>query len=197
MIGAELRRIGHVGEHLHHADQRADHAEGRRAIADGAIDLLAFVEMSQEIVAVAFEVVADEIHVVAVGHVAHALGQERVLDVLFFESDRPLLAGHFGETRDLVDQFARSPAAHGEDELHANRQAVHDRRQRKADQGRGGRAAENDDEGVLSRNILRSPPIMISATRTKPPNASPRPVEISMKHSNANQGATRSCPPET
>ncbi len=52
-------------------------------------------------------------------------------------------------------------------------------------------------KACVSRNILRSPPIRMSETSTKPPNASPRPVEISMKHSNANQGATRSCPAET
>ena len=50
-----------IGEHLHHADQRADHAESRRAIADRAIDLLAFVEMGEEVVAVALEIVADEL----------------------------------------------------------------------------------------------------------------------------------------
>ena len=125
-IGAELRRIGHIGEHLHHADQGADHAEGRRAIAEGAVDLLALVEMNQKIVAVAFEIVADKVDVVAVGDVAHPLGQKRILDVLFFEADRPLLARHLSEPRDLVDQVARSPTAHVEDELHAQRQAVHD-----------------------------------------------------------------------
>ena len=60
-VGAELGGIGHVGEHLHHADQRADHAEGRRAIADRAIDLLALVEMGEEVVAVALEIVANEV----------------------------------------------------------------------------------------------------------------------------------------
>ena len=40
------------------------------------------------------------------------------------------------------------PAPHGEGELHAHRQAVEDAGQRKADQGRRGGAAENDDEGV-------------------------------------------------
>ena len=53
--------------------------------------------MGEEIVAVAFEVVANEVGVVAVGDEAHALGQERILDLLLFEPDRALLAGDLGE----------------------------------------------------------------------------------------------------
>ena len=146
----ELGRIGHVGEHLHHADQRADHAEGRRAVADGAVDLLAFVEMGEEVVAVALEIVADEIGVVAVGDEADALGQERVVDLDLFQADRALLAGDFGEPGEFVDQFALGHAAHREGEFGAERQAVEDRGERKADQGGGERAAENDDERMLA-----------------------------------------------
>ena len=105
-VRTELGRIGHVGEHLHHADQRADHAEGRRAVADRAIDLLALVEMGEEVVAVALEIVANEVGVVAVGDEADALGEERILDLDLFQPDRALLAGDFGEAGDLVDQFA-------------------------------------------------------------------------------------------
>ena len=64
--------------------------------------------------------------VVAVGDEAHALGQERVLDFLFLKPDRALLAGDFGEPRDLVDQFACGPTPHGEGEFHAHRHAVED-----------------------------------------------------------------------
>ena len=103
---AELGRIGHVGEHLHHADQRADHAEGGRAVADRAIDFLALVEMAQEIVAVALEIVADEFGVIAVGDEANALGEKRIFDLDLLQPDRALLARDLGEAGDLVDQFA-------------------------------------------------------------------------------------------
>ena len=104
MNGTELGGIGHVGEHLHHADQGADHAESRRAIADRAIDFLALVEMGEKIVAVAFEIVADEIGVIAVGDEADALGEERILDLDLLQADRPLLARDLGKAGDLVDQ---------------------------------------------------------------------------------------------
>ncbi len=54
----ELRGVLHVGEHLHHADQRADHAPGRSGVADGPVDLLALVEAQEEVVAVALHRVA-------------------------------------------------------------------------------------------------------------------------------------------
>lgn len=124
---AELGRIGHVGEHLHHADQRADHAERRGAVADGAVDLAAFVEVHEEVVAVALEIVADEIEVVTVGDVADALGQERLVGLDLFEADRALLAGDFGDTGELVDEVVRRQAAHGESELGAEWKAVQER----------------------------------------------------------------------
>ena len=86
-----MEGIGHVGEHLHHADQRSDHAESRCAIADGAINLLALVEMGDEVVAVALEIVADEVRIIAVGDEADAFGQERILDRDLFQPDRPCL----------------------------------------------------------------------------------------------------------
>ncbi len=144
----ELRGIGHVGEHLHHADQRADHAEGRRAIADGAIDLLPFVKMGEKVVAVALEVVANKRAVVAVGNEADALGEKRIVDFDLLQADRALLACNFGKTGKLIDQIALAHPPHREGELHPERQAVEDRSKRKADQRCGEGAAENDDEGM-------------------------------------------------
>ena len=106
--------------------------------------------MGEEVVAVALEIVADEIGVVAVGDEADALGQERVFDLDLFQPDRPGLARDFGEAREFVDQFALGHAAHGEGEFRAERQAVHDRGERKADQRGGERPAENHDERMLA-----------------------------------------------
>src|SRR5260370_197201 len=108
-IGAELGGIGHVGEHLHHADERADHAEGGRAVAHRAVDLLALVEVGEKDVAVALEIVADEIDVIAVGDEADALGEEPILRLDLLEPDRALLAGDVGERRNLLDQGALGP----------------------------------------------------------------------------------------
>jgi hypothetical protein len=145
----EFRRVGHVGEHLHHADQGADHAERRRAVADGAVDLAALVEVHQEIVAVAFHIVADEFHVVAVRDVADALGEERLVGLDLFQADRSLLAGDFSDAGEFVDQIARRQPAHGKGEFGAERQAMQHHAQRKADHGRGDRPAENDDHGMF------------------------------------------------
>jgi len=93
-------------------------------IADRAIDLLAFVEMGEEVVAVALEIVTDEVGVIAVGDEADALGQERVLDLDLFQAHRTLLARDLGQRGDLVDQLALGGAPHGEGELGAERQAV-------------------------------------------------------------------------
>ena len=83
--------------------------------------------MAEKVVAVALEIVADEFGVVAVGDEADALGEIRILDLDLFEPDRPLLARDLGKAGDLVHQFALRDAAHGEDEFHAERQAVKDR----------------------------------------------------------------------
>ena len=104
----------------------------------GAINLLAFVEMGQEVVAVALEIVADEIGVVAVGDEADALGQERIVDLDLFQADRALLAGDFGEPGKFVNEVALAHAPQREGEFGAERQAVHDRGERKADEGGGG-----------------------------------------------------------
>ena len=108
---AEFRGISHVGEHLHHAEQRSDHPERRGAVADSAVDLLAFVEMGQKIVAVALEIVADEIGVVTVRDEAYALGEKRVRDLDVFETHRAVLAHDFGKARKFVHQFALAGAA--------------------------------------------------------------------------------------
>ena len=147
----ELGRIGHVGEHLHHSDQGADHAERRRTIADRAVDFLALVEMRQEVVTVAFKIVADELGLVAVGDEADAFGEERVLDFDLFESDRPLLARDFGKSGDLVDELALGRAPHGEGKSGPQRQPVKNRIERKADQRRGKRSTENDDDRVFAQ----------------------------------------------
>src|SRR5215217_1793769 len=88
----ELRGVRHVGEHLDHADERADHAPGRGAVAHRAIDLLPLLEMMEEDVAVALHRVLDELLVVAVGDVADALGEERVADLHALERHRAVLA---------------------------------------------------------------------------------------------------------
>ena len=131
-----------------------------RAVADGAVDLAAFVEMHQEIVAVALEIVADEFEIVAVGDVADALGKERLVGLDLFQPDRSLLARDFGDAGEFVDQVARRQPAHGEGEFGAERQAVQDGAERKADHGGGDRSAEDDDDGVFAaRTCRRSPPI--------------------------------------
>ncbi len=148
---AELGGIGHVGEHLHHADQGADHAESRRAVAHRAIDFLPLVEVGEEDVAVALEIIADEIGIIAVGDEADAFGKEGIVDLDLLEPDRPLLAGEVGKAGDLVNQLALGGAAQREGELGAERQAVEDRVQREADQGRGKRTAEDDDHRVVAK----------------------------------------------
>ena len=44
--------------------------------------------------------------VVAVGDVAHALGEERVVDLDSLEAGRPLLACGLGDAGELVDEIA-------------------------------------------------------------------------------------------
>ena len=189
-VGTELRRIGHVGEHLHHADQRADHAEGRRAVADGAIDLLAFVEMGQKVVAVALEVVANESW--RRSRRRRSACPWRGTDPRSppFRARSGPACGRSRQGRAISSTSSRwVHAPHGEGELHAHRQAVEDRGQREADQGRGGGAAENHDEGV---QVEEHPQVAAhqderdAARRRR--TTSPRPVEISMKHSNAQTG---------
>ncbi len=94
--------------------------------------------MGEEVIAVAFEIVANEAAVITVGDEADALGEKRILDLDFFQADRPLLAGNFGEAGEFIHQIALAHAAHREGELRPERQTVHDRSEGKADQ-RGGK----------------------------------------------------------
>ena len=146
----ELRRIGHVGKHLHHADQRADHAERWRAVADGAVDFPALVEMHQEVVTVAFKVVADEFEIVAIGDISNSLGKERFIGFDLFQADRPLLACYFGDPREFVDQIPRRQPAHRESKFRTERQTMQNRAERKADHGGGDRSAEDDDDRMFA-----------------------------------------------
>ena len=106
--------------------------------------------MHQEIVAVALEIVADKVEVVAVGDVADALGEERLVGLDLFQAHRPLLAGDLGDAGELVDELARRQPAHGEGKFGAERYAVQDRAERKADHGCRDRSAEDDDDGVFA-----------------------------------------------
>jgi hypothetical protein len=67
-----------------------------------------------------------------------------------FQSHRALLAGNFGEAGEFVDQIALAHAPQRKGEFGPKRNAVDERRQRKANQCSGEGAAENDDEGVLA-----------------------------------------------
>ena len=104
--------------------------------------------MGEEVVAVALQIVADEIGVIAVGDEAHALGEEGIFRRDLFQPDRSGLARDLGKPGEFVDQLARADAAQREREAHAERQTMQHGGERKADQGRGERAAENDDDGV-------------------------------------------------
>ena len=112
-----------LAKHLHHADERADHTECRCTVSDGAIDLLALVEMGQEIV-------ADKVCIVAVGDEADALGQEGIIGLDFLQPDRTLLAGDFRQPRKFVDHLALAGPAQRKGKLRAERQAMKDRRNR-------------------------------------------------------------------
>ncbi len=145
---SELGWVGHIGKHLHHADQGADHAEGRRAIADRAIDFLPLVQMREKIVPVAFEVVADEVAIVAVGDETDTFGEERILDLDLFETNRSRLPRNFGKAGQFIDQIALTHAAQRESEFCPKRQAMEDRRKRKTDQSSCESAAEDHDGGM-------------------------------------------------
>jgi hypothetical protein len=67
--------------------------------------------MGEEVVAVALEIVADELGIIAVGDKANAFGEERILDLDLPQADRPLLARDLGETGDLIDQLALGSCA--------------------------------------------------------------------------------------
>ena len=52
--------------------------------------------MGEEVVAVAFKIVANEIAVVAVGDEPYALGKEWIFDLDLLQTDRPRLARNLG-----------------------------------------------------------------------------------------------------
>src|SRR6185437_8054757 len=93
----QFGRVRHISEHLHHPDERADHAERRRAVSDRAVYFLALVKVSEEVVAVALEIVTNEIAVVAVRYKAHTLGEERVVDLELFQAQWPFFTRDLGQ----------------------------------------------------------------------------------------------------
>src|SRR5262245_17560497 len=143
--GAQFRRIGHVGEHLNHSDQGPDHAESRRAISYCAINLLPFVQMRQKIVSVAFEIVPNEISVVAIRDETNALGKKRVLYFDLFKSDGSLLPRNLCQASQFVDQVALTHSAKRKGKFGAKRQAVENRRKWKSYKCGGEGAAKNHD----------------------------------------------------
>src|SRR5205085_6609718 len=103
------------------------------------------VKMGEKVVAVALEVVADEIRVIAIRNEADALGKERIFGRDLLQPGRPGRARDLSQAGKLVDQFARTGAAQREREANAERQPVHHRDERKPGEGRGEGAAENED----------------------------------------------------
>src|SRR5713101_10030626 len=101
--------------------------------------------MHQKIVAVAFEVVADEFEIVTVGDVAYSLGEERFVGLDFFEADRPLLARDVRDAGKLVDQIARRQPADREGKFRSQRQTMQNRAEWKPDHGGCDRSAEDND----------------------------------------------------
>ncbi len=118
--------------------------------ADRTIDLLAFVEVGKEVVAVALEIIADEAGVVAVGDEADAFGKEGFVDLDLFQADRSGLTGHFGKPGDFVHQLTLGHTAHRKREFRAERHAVHDRGKGEPDQRRGRAAAEDEDRRMFA-----------------------------------------------
>jgi hypothetical protein len=96
-----------VAQHLDQADQRADHAEGGRGIADRAKDLLAFLVTLEIQVAIAAERVFDEFEGQAVDAKLDAFLQEVVTRLDAVEADQALLARLLGELGDLLNQKPR------------------------------------------------------------------------------------------
>ena len=138
--------------------------------------------MGEEIVAVALEIVADECGVVAVGDEAHALGEERILDLDLLEADRALLAGDLGE-----------------EAISSTSSRAVQRRMVKANFMPSGRPCNIAESGKrirvaaaappkmtmkawMSRNIRKSPPIRMRVTMTMAtPASSRKAVAISMR----------------
>ena len=111
--------------------------------------------MSQKVVAIALEIVTDEIGVVTVGDEANALGQERIIDLDLFQANRTGLAGDFGNAGDFIDQFTLRHPPHREGEFEAKRRPMYDRCEREADQGCSGGAAKNQDGGMFGHEHVQ------------------------------------------
>ena len=156
--------------------------------------------MSEKIVAVALQVVANEFVIVAVCDEADALGQERVLDLDLFQADRPLLARDLGQSGDLVDQLALGDAAKREREFRAEREPMENRGQREADEGRCERAAEDHDGGVGIREHPQIAPHQDEgAQHHRPCDQTEAGCDIHRRypkhHANARAGRRQALPP--
>ena len=121
---AEFGRIGHVCKHLHHTDQCSDHPEGGGTVTDCPVDFLSFVEMRKKIIAIALEVVANEISIVAIGNETDTLGKEWIFDLDLLEPYRTLLSRNLGETSDFIHQVALAHTSQREGEFGAERKSV-------------------------------------------------------------------------
>jgi len=136
--------------------------------------------MCQEVVAVALQIVTDEVGIVAVGAEANPFREEWIGNPNLLQTERSLFAGDLGN---LVDQFtglvrgivkANFAPSGNPWKIDASGKRI--------------RVAAKEAPKITmnarkSRNNRRSPPIMISATSTTAPAIRPRPVAISMEHS--------------
>jgi hypothetical protein len=126
-----------------------------RCSSDGAIDLLSLVEWARKLS-------RSRSRLSRMKAVSYPSATKRMpwarngsFDLFLLETDGSLLTGDLGEPGDLVDQLARGPPAHRKRELHPQRQAVEDVRQREANEGRG-RGATEDDGTSADRRPSRS-----------------------------------------
>ena len=63
-----------MAEHLHHAEQRADHPPCWSGITNGAIKLATLLKAHQKIIGIALQRLANELAVITVSNIANALG---------------------------------------------------------------------------------------------------------------------------
>ena len=101
-----------------------------------------------EIVSVAFEIVPNKIAVVAVGDEPDAFRKKGIFYFYLFEPDRPLLSRNFRQPGQLVDEIALTHSTKRKGEFGPERQAIEDRRKRKAYQC-GCEGAAKDDDGRM------------------------------------------------
>ena len=143
---ADGLRVVHVAQHLHQADQRPDHAEGRRGLADRAKDLLALLMALDIQIAIPGQRGLDELDGHAIDAQLDAFLQELVADLDPVEPDQALLARLLREPGDLVDQHARGVLALGQGRRDAGPQRDRDIGQRESEHGHGGRAANHQQQ---------------------------------------------------